>query len=105
MDNRVTEFVFSDGKIRYIHSDDAAEVGEMLGEITTRRASHVEPGPGGVWLVDLRPVGGPELGPFPPAQREAALEAERAWLRENWLYGSEPVGLQKRGASPCLCRN
>ena len=40
----------------------------------------------GRWTADLRPVGGPVLGPF--ARRSEALEAERAWLEANWLTPS-----------------
>ncbi len=54
-----------------------------LGRPTIARASHVEPDDGGLWLADLRPVGGPVLGPF--ALRSEALEAEVAWLEANWL--------------------
>jgi hypothetical protein len=54
-----------------------------LGELTIRRASHVEPTLDGQWLADLSPVGGPVLGPFD--LRSQALEAEHAWLCEHWL--------------------
>jgi len=54
-----------------------------LGVLSIRRASHVEPDAEGRWVADLSPVGGPPLGPF--GLRSAALEAERAWLEENWL--------------------
>jgi hypothetical protein len=49
-----------------------------LGEVSIRRASHVEPDDKGRWWVDLSPVRGPMLGPF--AQRSEALEAEHKWL-------------------------
>lgn len=88
MSERVLEFVFlPDGRMQYISSDEAAKLAEVLGEITTRRASYVEPGPGGVWFADLSPMGGPTFGPFPASQKEAALKAEYEWLRENWLLG------------------
>ena len=47
------------------------------------RASHVEPDPDGRWQADLRPVGGPVLGPFD--RRSEALAAELAWLEAHWL--------------------
>jgi hypothetical protein len=54
-----------------------------LGPPRIARASHVEPTPDGRWTADLRPVGGPVIGPFP--RRSEALDAERAWLEINWL--------------------
>lgn len=54
-----------------------------LGAVVVRRASHVEPDGRAEWWADLAPVGGPRLGPF--AARSAALDAEVAWLRANWL--------------------
>jgi hypothetical protein len=54
----------------------------VLGPVTIRRASHVEPDVAGFWWADLGPVGGPTLGPF--ARRTAALAAELAWLDRNW---------------------
>lgn len=55
----------------------------VLGELTIRRGSHVEPNPGGGWTADLAPVDGPILGPF--SLRSEALQAEIAWLHHNWL--------------------
>ena len=54
-----------------------------LGQLTIRRASHVEPNEQCRWQADLSPVGGPILGPF--ATRRAALAAEIAWLEANVL--------------------
>ena len=54
-----------------------------LGDLTFRRASHVEPDARGRWWADLAPVGGPVLGPFD--RRSAALAAEQAWLETRWL--------------------
>ncbi len=73
--------VAPDGTARAIY-------GEMidlaaLGRSTIARASHVEPDAGGLWLADLRPVGGPVLGPF--GRRSEALGTEVAWLEANWL--------------------
>ena len=57
-----------------------------LGDLTIRRASHVEPDEDGRWWADLAPVGGPCLGPF--ARRSQALDAEAEWLETHWLVGS-----------------
>jgi len=54
-----------------------------LGKLAIARGSHLEPSPDGEWVADLSPVNGPILGPF--SSRSEALEAERAWLEENWL--------------------
>ena len=54
-----------------------------LGTLQIRRGSHVEPTSDGRWTVDLSPVNGPRLGPFP--LRSAALAAERQWLNTRWL--------------------
>jgi hypothetical protein len=59
-----------------------------LGAPAIRRASHVEPDPGGRWWADLSPVGGPRLGPFPA--RSAALAAEQSWLEAHWLTRRAP---------------
>jgi hypothetical protein len=56
-----------------------------LGVLSIRRASQVEPDGQGLWWVDLSPVGGPVLGPFP--SRTPALQAEHAWLEAHWLAG------------------
>lgn len=54
---------------------------DAIGETSIRRASHVEPSPGGGWLADMSPVSGPVLGPFP--RRSDALAAEMEWLSER----------------------
>lgn len=79
-----------DGSLAFIYSDDVAQL--FVGEPqVTRRASHVEPMAtygfvGDGWLADMRPSGGPILlGPHGLGYltREAALAAERQWLREE----------------------
>lgn len=59
-----------------------------LGELTIRRASHVEPDEQGRWYADLRPVNGPVVGPF--VCRSEALAAETSWLERHWLAGEAP---------------
>ena len=54
-----------------------------LGQLSIRRASHVEPDPEGRWWADLGPVAGPRLGPY--SRRSEALDAERTWLQAQWL--------------------
>lgn len=70
------------GRIVAVHSDDLADLIDA-GTSTTRRASHVEPGPAGRWTADLGPVGGPVLqGPTGDGfrLRSEALAAERRYL-------------------------
>lgn len=71
-----------DGSIRFVYTDLLDEVfdGE---DRTTRRVSNVEPADGGGWTADMALAGaeGVVLGPF--RTRQAALAAERRWLREN----------------------
>lgn len=71
------------GQARMIYHDDLAPL-LAQGDATVRRASHVEPAPGGGgWTADLTPVDGPVLGPF--MLRQQALDAEVAWLRQHVL--------------------
>jgi hypothetical protein len=73
--------VTPEGAVKAVYSEllDLA----VLGRPVIARASHVEPDAEGRWTADLSPVRGPVLGPF--TRRSEALEAERAWLDENWL--------------------
>jgi hypothetical protein len=59
----------------------------VLGAVTIRRASHVEPGEDGRWWADLAPQGGPRLGPY--VVRSEAVAAELAWLDEH-LFSAGP---------------
>ncbi len=70
-----------DGSIHAIYSEDIRLAD--LGRLNIRRASHVEPDEIGNWQIDLSPVHGPRLGPFP--LRSDALQAETHWLRSHWL--------------------
>ena len=69
------------GRVRAIYAEQLDLA--ALGRPEISRASHVEAGTDGRWSADLRPVGGPVLGPFD--RRSDALEAELAWLEANWL--------------------
>jgi hypothetical protein len=73
--------VTPDGTVRAVY-DEMLDLA-LLGRVSIRRASHVEPTGEGRWQADLSPVSGPVLGPF--HRRSEALEAERAWLEEHWL--------------------
>ncbi len=59
----------------------------VLGKLQIQRGSHVEPDQDGLWMADLSPVSGPNLGPF--TSRSEALRAEVAWLHEHWLFPSQ----------------
>jgi hypothetical protein len=69
------------GRVRAIYSE-VIDL-DTLGRPTITRASHVEPDGEGRWHADLRPIGGPVLGPYP--LRSQALEAEVAWLEAHSL--------------------
>ena len=75
-----------DGNLRCVY-DEAMDLA-ALGTLRIARASHVEPTDDGRWRADLSPVSGPVLGPFD--LRSNALTAERAWLEEHWLPGTQP---------------
>jgi hypothetical protein len=64
------------GDVQCIY-DEALDLRE-LGKLQITRASHVEPDKDGFWWADMRPSGGPVLGPY--GCRSDALEAEREWL-------------------------
>jgi hypothetical protein len=51
------------GTIHFIYQD-ALRPLLTAGEVTIRRASHVEPNPDGQWTADLTPMRGPVLGPY-----------------------------------------
>jgi hypothetical protein len=76
--------VSPDGTIRGVYAE-AIDLG-VLGHLIISRASHVEPTHSGDWTADLRPIGGPVLGPF--ERRSEALAAEIAWLEAHWLTPS-----------------
>lgn len=105
MMDEIEVFVGEDGDCEAVYSDRLAEV--FAGEETeTRRVSHVEPAStigwdADGWIADMRPVRGPVLHDgFEPdlpsnvkrpfATRQAALEAEVAWLRARMAEGPLP---------------
>ena len=78
------------GSVRGVYAE-AIDL-SVLGNLTIRRASHVEPDGSGRWWADLTPVGGPTLGPFD--RRSEALATELQWLDKHWcgpLGGPAPV--------------
>ena len=72
------------GTVRCVY-DETVDL-RALGQVHIVRASHVEPDDRGQWFADLGPVLGPTLGPF--SLRGEALMAERRWLDDHWLTGS-----------------
>jgi hypothetical protein len=80
-DQTIELLIRPSGNVKMIYTESLD--GQLFGQVTIRRASHVEPGPDGQWTADLSPVGGPVLGPF--AFRSQALDAEVEWLRRYWL--------------------
>ena len=75
-----------DGMLRCIY-DEAIDL-SALGQMRITLGSHVEPDDDGAWFADLAPSRGPRLGPY--ERRSEALDAERSWLTENWLF-SDPA--------------
>lgn len=73
--------IAADGQVRGVFAEDINLA--TLGVPKIARASYVEPDHKGRWFADLAPVGGPVLGPYD--RRAEALEAEVAWLEQNWL--------------------
>jgi len=76
--------VESNGAVRCVYAEEVDL--DSLGQVSIRRGSHVEPTQDGEWTADLSPVGGPVLGPY--KKRTDAIDAELAWLAENWLLRS-----------------
>ncbi|MBD3673298.1 MULTISPECIES: hypothetical protein [Thalassoglobus] len=74
-----------DGSVRCLYDETLDLHG--LGQLAITRGSHVEPTPAGQWTADLSPVDGPVLGTF--STRSEALDAEVAWLLDNWLVTAE----------------
>jgi len=79
MSSEMELVVDAGGDVRCIY-DEALDLRE-LGKLQISRASHVEPDWDGFWWADMRPSGGPVLGPF--RSRSEALGAEREWLRRE----------------------
>lgn len=82
---QVSFTVRQDGSIAFVYDDRLACL-TKLGEARTTRASHVEPHPAGGWTADMGPSDGPVLYDVdgqPFRTRQAALDAERAWLRAH----------------------
>lgn len=84
MSERIKQYdvlIDDDGNIKFIYTDDL-EFLKREGHSTTVRASHVEP-QSDKWIADMSPVrDGLVLGPFD--YRQQALDAEVAWLKQNW---------------------
>jgi hypothetical protein len=72
------------GAIRGLY-DESIDL-STVGQLSIRRASHVEPDTNGQWFADLSPIQGPILGPFP--RRSDALTAESSWIEDHKLIGA-----------------
>ena len=81
-----------DGAVRCLYGEEFNL--KVLGRLSIRRGSHVEPTGNGQWTADMSPVNGPVLGPF--RVRSDALTAEREWLECHWLapVASDTASLQ-----------
>ena len=88
--------ITADGTIRCVYGEEFDLT--TLGAVSTQRGSHVETDDQNQWWVDLSPVDGPRIGPFPFACRTEALDAERAWLEQNWLTPA----ISTKGPVPCV---
>mgnify|MGYP001185070796 CR=1 FL=1 len=73
----------TDGTAKMIYTEEL-DLNE-LGQLNISRASHVEPTADGKWTADMKPVGGPVLGPYDT--RKEALEEEVKWLELNIFGG------------------
>lgn len=73
----------ANGTLRHLYRDDLVELDVKLGDRRVARASHVEPNDAGHCAADMKPVGGPLLGPF--LSRAEALACEVNWLERNNL--------------------
>lgn len=82
MSSRFKMRVSPNGEITAIHNDHLVGLyKDVRGTATIKRASHVEPRPDGQWEADMKPSGGPILGPF--LTRQEALDAEVDWLKDK----------------------
>ena len=79
----MTLVISPDGTVRCVYGEEFDL--STLGAVSTQRGSHVELDDRNQWWVDLSPVYGPRIGPFPFACRTQALAAERQWLETHWL--------------------
>jgi hypothetical protein len=79
MTSEMESVVDAGGSVRCIYGE--APDPREIGKLQATRASHVEPDAQGYWWADLRPSGGPVLGPF--RSRLEVLEKEREWLRRS----------------------
>lgn len=70
-----------DGTLRYVYDDDVHKHLSKLGEVSIKRATHVEPDENGLWYADLSPVGGEKVTGFKTHQE--AIDFELKWLNEH----------------------
>ena len=77
-------FIAADGTAKCLYGETLNL--SSLGSLHIKRASHVEPDDRGRWMVDLSPVDGPTLGPYPT--RSHALSVEAEWLLRHRMATS-----------------
>lgn len=80
MTDSLTVCITAEGHLQFVYDDALASLLDC-GVAAVTRASHVEPAPAGGWMADMRPVGGPVLGPV--SLRRDALALERQWLTDH----------------------
>lgn len=78
--NKTIKLVVKDGTITSVYDDALIALFDDAEQVTTTRASHVEPD-GSEWSADLSPVGGPMLSGF--TTRQAALDAEVQYINQH----------------------
>ena len=91
MATRHVDIVIEGGRLSALYEDLETVMGDdvslmnSIGNLTTRRASHVEPYGSEGWIADMGPVGGPILGPV--KLRRDALALERGYMVEHFGIG------------------
>jgi hypothetical protein len=87
MRNSIIIRVLPGGGFRLLYTEEFPF--EELGEgVEIRRASYVDPLPGGGWMVDLRPSGGPVITGHPVTGRPFSKRSEALLWEQEWLIAN-----------------